>query len=343
MLNAPEMQLVAAPPARLVHVEQDVVLASGLVEAVPKKINITKLTTTIARQCAQQHGHQNLRLRSFVPDPLALVQNAALFRDFYAVHAHPLTFASVIEEAFAENIDIAEQVLVLAGPHPAPNHKAHEPLARALSGVSRSFASEMIEHVMRGDESMGRGIAHTRRLVIEEKPGRALVIAPEENSLRQANKRGEAFMRRGAELGLFDAVPGWAGAGLVLRRQENSGTRKLNIGMASLNLGGAHLEYQHLTALIGFLPGWLSEQHGVNIAAIRCLELLVPYAEVAGFLRRELSKLHPRLAMALTKAPQFVYGWHPAAALFNALARFDTPFLLVHTGDFPRLHLLVGY
>jgi hypothetical protein len=342
MRSAPELRIVRSRPPRTFHVERDALLAAGYRELAPKRVSLGKLVTTLVRQAAQQLDHGTTAVLAAVsrPEEAAASACSGQLLDFRRVAVCTQHVGPLLDLAFE---DAGDAVLACVGEPAAFARLAHEPLTRSLTAHNQRYELEIAELVAGWDDGRALGAkAPIRRLVAEEKPGKAFVLALEEPTLKQSAKKWQQVLKSG-EAGAYpgDVVEGWAAAATVLRKDAGSGTTR-TFRAASLDLcfASALVDLRQIAQLFDFAEAWFETASGMSVGAVRAVSLNIPSAAITGYARRELITRYPKLSLARFDGSPFALGWHPVRSLLDALARRELPLLYVNTADFPVVTLV---
>jgi hypothetical protein len=235
------------------------------------------------------------------------------------------------------------RAVCVLGEGETPRGEAHAALARSLAAhnpqIEQRLAQDLLARLRDGGQAPA---AFDRdRLVVEEKPGKTLVLSLGEATIKAALKRQQALASRPAEGGTrlpVDAPDGWGVAaciisGLAPGASPPRGARAVHLASLDVQLAGEAIDLDTGRRLAAIAAAWLQATAGFGLQELKRVTLSVPWMAVAATVGAAFGPA------ANQRFPDLVHGWQPFLSLIELLYERELPALFVYTGRHPEVHL----
>lgn len=333
MHKSPEVELARRPVRRLV-VEGGAIFERGLQDLAPKRPSYPKLAATLVRQLLDKNGNVPVAAATVLM-PLAggdAEATLGLLPDVPRLTLGAPLFPTVLDQLAGVS---GRTMLAILGDAEPPEGDAHASLARALVTHDRSGERRLAERLL-SDAARATSLD---RLVVEERPGKAIALSLVQASVKQTDKRWHAaWAREGREsTPSAQATPaGWGVAGVILSDDQASKSargRLVSVASLDVRLPGIGLGLDTGPVLRDVSDRWLGSL-GLAPDSLKRVVISAPWLAVSGFLG---SAMIPGDA---SRHPDQILGWQPLLTLLGFLAEPDVPALMIYTSRHPTIHLV---
>lgn len=333
-------------PTRELVLEAGAILCRGLRENAPRRVSYPKLASTLVRQLvyksdrdysgaallmpfAGQDAEMTLRLLGDVPD---------------------LTLAAPIFPGFLDQLAAGNgrRVLAVLGEGETPRDDSHAAFARSLAAHSPFLEQKAAAHLHarfrepNAIASFFPAAFDRDALVVEERPGKAMLLQLEEPTVKGHLKRWLQLAQRqpGDSIkGALETPDGFGVGAFVLGAAGETAKTGRQVKFASIDVQLAEESVGLDTgpAIRNIAAGWLEEVSGKKIQDLRRVVLSVPWLAVAVHIGSSFNT--PGTKSPELVFPDQIFGWQPFLSALFTLYQAELPALFVYTGRFPDVHL----
>ena len=313
----------------------------GMAELKPRRIQPAVLLPAVARQVAESGAQLAMTAPGLQVSAMAVTSPAEATRLRLILRhtgqiaiRHPSVDA-VIALLMAAAVGDGLFVLALIADDEPPGDEWLQSAARGLIGQDSGLEARCAKQISESAPTTRDGDDELqRRIVIEERMGKAMVLGLATASARLASKRlGSGGARTS---GPPQAAPsGWGVGGLAVSRPNGDGRgRPVRFVAETFQLPLVMADIDLPTRLAALAVGWwrgAGELSGINLCQV---VLAVPYLALAGAAAEAM--VHALADVGLKQVrfelPDQVFGWGPSLTLVEAVANGELPCLLVFLG-----------
>lgn len=326
-------------PQRL-YVDPDGLLTRGARDLRPKRLELSKIAAALARPLLQSGRRPADRVALFSPATGAEAErivNALADCDRVTLGTEMLT--NFLEMALRPEAGLTVSAAIGdGGPLPEAPFAA---LSQSLSSLSPTFERAIAQSLIDAPPR-----ATGPKVLVEEKPGKALALAIEDQTVKQRLKHWAALIAR---QGVKAETPApFEGFGLASLRFSTRGDDLASTGGRALTLAAATLRFDEpifqmrmadelWEGVVAALHKWQAPP----LERVQGLYLSVPSFPVAGFLEGRLKALVPH-AIGV-RVPDLLYGWAPLFTGIEMVVRAPLPAVMICLGRFPAVHLVAAW
>jgi hypothetical protein len=329
------------------NLEGSGILHRGLSETKPRRISHAKLVSTVVRQLLSTSSQSNTSTAVLMHSTV----NEAIETSRQLVDVPCLRFNPPIMPALLDQLHVGtgSRIVAVVGESEKSRAEAHAQLARVYAAQSpqreRQISQEFNDALTNAHGEITIAGADRRRLVTEERPGKAGLLNLSEPTFRLTTKRWQVLAARDTPSIIrspIEAAEGW-GVGAIrlghsnpIINQKNS--RSLQLSSLSLRMAPELINLDTGLVLHRITRTWLKEKNGFDFDNLRRIVVCTPWLGVAAKLASAFSQV--QLKSPLLTFPDFVHGWQPCLSAMEFLLHPEVPALFIYTGRFPDVHLM---
>ena len=336
-------------PTQFFMESSNALLHRGLNELRPQRFGLAKLVASAARQLAYQSAEPVTGTTIVMPltSSAEAEDVASALVGLPNVDIVPALMPSLFEQLAQVR---GRRVVVVVGegelPASAPYLRFSQTIAQQNPQLEQRFCQELVAVLGKAHGELLPAGFERSRLVLEERPGKAVQLHIAEPTLKTLSKLWQAQAQRiGVEPARHPlAAPvGWGIGGLVLAADQSQG--KVNtkadgaVSFASISVRLATSTVQIDTGRIlrEIAANWLAETADLDISKLRRLVISVPWMAAAVTIGGCFSiKGSPFPALTY---PDYLQGWQPQLTALELLSQGSGPSLFLHMGRFPDVHM----
>jgi hypothetical protein len=255
------------------------------------------------------------------------------------------TISSVIQALTDAAAVPGATAIVIVGESVPPAMHDHEAFARALLAhdptMERRIAGELLGNVGAGKIPTPAPSAG-EQLVVEERPGKAVVLDIDNTTHKRLSKRWQALTsgkeRRSDGVAPLMAPTGW-GVGAIIVAPEggvaakSAKAPKVEVSHRSWPMLGGFYERSAAADAVAATAAWIAS---TGDAVPKHLYVISPSYAHAAALTAEARKIWGSAVTA--SYPDLASGWHPGLSLVDALLHGQRPTLVLGLGTWPTFH-----
>ena len=329
------------------NLEVSGILHRGLAETKPRRISYAKLASTVVRQLLNTSSQLNASTAVLMHSTVnEVIETNRQLVDVPCLRFNPPIMPALLDQL---HMGTSSRIIAVLGESETSRPEAHAQLARVFAAQSpqreRKISQEFNEALTKAHGEITIVGADRRRLVTEERPGKAGLLNLSESTLRITTKRWQVLAARDTPSIIrspIETVEGW-GVGAIRLCQSNPLTRGKNLrtiqlSSLSLRMTPDLINLDTGQVLHGITRRWLKEKNGFDFDNLRRIVVCTPWLGVAAKLASAFSQV--QLKSPLVTFPDFVHGWQPCLSAMEFLIHPEVPALFIYTGRFPDVHLM---
>lgn len=345
-INLTDEFIVREYPTSHLEVMGGGLVQRGFAELRPRRISHVKVATTLIRQ--MQISHPEVVDSSTLLMPLNGNEVRDIQRhliDINNLRLAPPTLPDLLVNLTHPN---DRQIIAVISDNDRPRHDAHSAFARVIHAqhprlenqLAKSVADAMVRTKIQYDS-----LANERRkLVIEERPGKATVLDLSDMSWRSALKRLQLLANRepgSPSKSALEAPEGWGLAAMRISPASiSSGTsnhRKIRVACLSIRMPGEDINLDTGDKLQKIVNLWLKSEFGVTTQELKRLVISDPWIVIAHFIAEAFKRSG---SSSVAMYPDNVFGWQPLMTAMEFCLGRELPALAIFTGTYPDVHLM---
>ena len=346
MRSHPDHTVVRVRPPRALLLETGAMVDRGLAELKPRRVSYPKLAATAVRRMLYKSPYPaaetslNMPLSGHDAD-LTL----RLLGEMPSLMIGPALFPALLDRVAEAR---GRRIVVALGEGEAPRMQAHAELAKSLVAHDPRLEQRLAQALHARVRAGGPDVVHPAafdldHFVVEERPGRALVLNLAEPTLRMHVKRWQSLVTRAGGEHLrtpLELPEGWGVAAFVVAGEEAAAStinaRTLRFASLDVRFATPRVDLDTAAAVRVLADEWLQGLMGSGLVAVARVIISVPATAVAAQFGACFAGdgQGPEIAY-----PDLVYGWQPLLTLVELLHQSELPALLVYTGRYPEIHL----
>ncbi len=350
LLSGPDYILLRQDgPTRFSMESRNSVLHRGLNELRPHRFSMPKLVASVARQLAYRSAEPVTGVSVLMP--LSNQVDAEEMTSALIGLPNVDIFPALIPNLFQQLGQVkGRRLVVVVGdgdlPPAAPFLHLSHSLALQSPQLEQRFCQELAATFGKAHGELVPIGFERSRLIVEERPGKAVPLHVAEPTLRALAKSWQALAQRhSGEVPPqpLSAPSGWGIGGALLVEDQGQSKPKTPLraaeSFASLSVRMANNEVQLDTGRIlrELAAAWLAETADFDVSTLRRLIISVPWMAAAATIGSGFAmKGSPFPALCY---PDFLHGWQPLLTAFELLSPCDGPALLLHLGRYPEVHM----
>jgi hypothetical protein len=329
------------------NLEVSGILHRGLAESKPRRISYAKLVSTVVRQMLNASSYSNTATSVLMHSTVnEAIETSRQLVDVPCLRFNPPIMPALLDQLHAGT---GSRIIAVLGESEKSRPEAHTQLARVFAAQSpqreRQISQEFNEALAKVHGEISITGADRRRLVTEERPGKAGLLNLSEPTFRLTTKRWQALAARDTPSIIrspIETAEGW-GVGAIRLSQSNpiiqgKDHRSLQLSSLSLRMAPELINLDTGQILRRITRTWLKEKNGFDFDNLRRVVVCTPWLGVAAKLASAFS--HVQLKSPLLTFPDFVHGWQPCLTAMEFLLHPEVPALFIYTGRFPDVHLM---
>jgi hypothetical protein len=327
-------------------VDPNLLINRGLYCCKPKKINLNKAAATLIRQVAR-------RSPEYVSDAFLIEPEA----DFGSIHStlkdfENLTVTNHSVSSFIRHLQGSKNRSVWAacGPSSSYSDQAHDSFAQSLLSYKNSWQQDFLSELTERQkillaQKQDFFAKRMENLCVEVKPGKNVLLDIWEPSLLEMQKKWRPIIsgKKTKPEQLFAPVEKGFGFGAIVAGLENEKSgRKIEWSTLNLEFQNESFDLNTSQSLFNEINKWLPGLGVDSIGSLESVYLSIPSMVIAYHLRAEwVESCDNKLAKEVFKFHDLIWGWHPVLTLMQLFARAKAPALFVHTGQFPKVDIVL--
>ena len=318
----------------------------GFAELRPRRINHFKIATTLVRQ--MQFLQPEFVDNSTLLMPLNATEVRDIQRHLIDIKNLRLGPPSLPEFMHAITQEKNGQIIAAISDSDRPRHDAHSTFARVIHAqhprLENKLAKSMVESLLKSKGYFDSQANERRKLVIEERPGKALLLDLSDLSWRSAIKRLQILANR--ELGAttnssLETPEGWGLAALrinpVSQAKDSSIHRKIRIACLTLRMPGDDINLDTGNKLREIVDQWIRDTFRICIRDLKRLVISDPWLVIANFVAEPFCEIASSCAITY---PDTVFGWQPVITAMEFCMGLEVPAVAIFTGSYPDVHIM---
>jgi hypothetical protein len=325
------------------------ILQRGFAELRPRRISHVKMATALIRQM-QLSDHSSID-GSTVLMPLQANEIRDVQRhliDIKTLRFGPACLIDLMANLMRPN---EGQAIAILSDIDRPRSEAHVDFARVINTQNprheQTLAKKVGEAMLAGRAQYLSQAAGRRKLVIEERPGKASLLDLTESSWKSALRRMQILAARDPLLAAkapVEAPEGWGLAALRTAPPSSSTTeinyRHFKLGCLSIRMPGNEINLDTGSKLQVLANYWLKSQFGFTTQDLRRLVISDPWLVIANSIATAFKPASSIVPM--TMYPDTIFGWQPAITAMEFCMDHELPALAIFTGTYPDVHLMAA-
>jgi len=337
-------------PTQFFIESHNALLHRGLNELRSHRFSLSKLVASVARQLAYNSAETVTGTTIVMPltSSADAEDVASALVGLPNVDIVPALMPSLFQQLTQFK---GRRVVVVVGdgdlPAAAPYLRFSQTMALQNPQMEQRFCQELVAVLGKAHGELLPAGFERSRLVLEERPGKAVQLHIAEPTLKTLSKVWQAQAQRlGAEPARqpLAAPAGWGIGGLVLVADQGQGKAEIKghgaaVSFATLSVRLATSAVQLDTGRIlrEVAATWLAETADLDISNLRRLIISVPWMAAAATIGGCFTiKGSPFPALIY---PDFLQGWQPQLTALELLSQGAGPSLLLYMGRFPDVHM----
>ena len=323
------------------------ILHRGLAEVKPRRISYAKLVSTVVRQLLDTSPHPNTDTAVLMHSTVnETIETSRQLVDIPNIRFNPPIMQALLDQLHEKS---GSRIIAVFGEGEKSRPEAHTQLARLVAAQSpqleRQISHEFSDALTKISGEIAIAGAERRRLVTEERPGKAGLLNLSEPTFRLTTKRWQGLAARDTPSIIrspIETAEGWGVAAIKLNQISpmvpNQNSRSILLSSLSLRMATELINLDTGQVLRRITSTWLKEKVGFDFDNLRRVVVCTPWLGVAAKLASAFSQV--QFKSPLVAYPEFAHGWQPCLSAIEFILHPEVPALFIYTGRFPDVHLM---